>query len=83
MNIKFDEYHELSILHSHVFAVITISLSSIFDGPQQYFVHYPTGQNYSLELMLTKFVIAKIAKKLNPLKLTPNGCLMPVKNIGV
>ena len=33
---------------------------------------YPTGQNYSLELMFAKFATAKIAKDLNPLKQTSN-----------
>ena len=35
---------------------------------------YITGQNYSLELMLAKFIAAKIANYLHPLKLTSNRC---------
>ena len=31
---------------------------------------YPTGQKYSLGLMFAKFATAKIAKDLNPLKIT-------------
>ena len=33
---------------------------------------YPTGQKYSLELMFAKFATVKIAKDLNPLKITSN-----------
>ena len=33
---------------------------------------YPTGQKYSLELMFAKFATAKIAKDLNPLKISSN-----------
>ena len=35
-------------------------------------LEYPTGQKYSLELMFAKFATAKIAKDLNPLKISPN-----------
>ena len=37
-------------------------------------VHYPTGQKYSLELMFAKFATAKIAKDLNPPKVSPYRC---------
>ena len=36
---------------------------------------YPTGQNYSLELMFANFVTAKNHVKLNPLKLIPTGAI--------
>ena len=35
-------------------------------------IAYPTGQKYSLELMFAKFATAKIAKDLNPLKISSN-----------
>ena len=41
---------------------------------------YPTGKNYSLELMFAKFATAKIAKNLNPLQLTSNWCYLPENN---
>ena len=44
---------------------------------------YPTGQNYSLELMFAEFATAKIAKDLNPLKQSTNRLQMPEDNIGV
>ena len=37
---------------------------------------YPTGQSYSLELMFAKFATVKIAKDLNPLKITYNRLWM-------
>ena len=39
-------------------------------------VKYPTGQKYSLELMFAKFATAKIAKDLNPLKVSPISVLL-------
>ena len=47
------------------------------------FYIYPTGQNYSLELMFAKFATAKIANDLNPLKQTSNRLYMPENNNGV
>ena len=41
---------------------------------------YPTGQKYSLELMFAKFATAKIAKDLNPLKITITRLYMPANN---
>ena len=38
---------------------------------------YPTGQKYSLELIFAKFATAKIARDLNPLKVSPNRCYLP------
>ena len=38
MNIKFDEYHELSFSHYYVFALITIFFTLIFIAPHRYFV---------------------------------------------
>ena len=45
--------------------------------------YYPTGQNYSLELMFAKFATAKIAKDLNPLKITSTRLYMPANNTSV
>ena len=42
---------------------------------------YPTGQNYSLELMFAKFATAKIANYLNQLKPISNRCLLPKKTL--
>ena len=42
---------------------------------------YPTGQNDSLELMFAKFATAKNREKLHPLKVSSNGCYLPVNNI--
>ena len=36
---------------------------------------YPTGQNFSLELMFAKFTTAKNREKLNPLKVSSNRCI--------
>ena len=36
---------------------------------------YPTGQNYSLELMSAKFATNKNREKLNPQAFTPSGAL--------
>ena len=44
---------------------------------------YPTGQKYSLELMFANFRAVKIAKDLNPLKITSNRLYMPEYNQGV
>ena len=39
---------------------------------QALLIIYPTGQKYTLELMFAKFATVKIAKDLNPLKISPN-----------
>ena len=44
---------------------------------------YPTGQKFSLELMFAKFATAKIAKDLNPLKITFIRLYMPENNTRV
>ena len=44
---------------------------------------YPTGQKYSLELMFAKFATAKIAKDLNPLKISATMLYLPANNAGV
>ena len=44
---------------------------------------YPTGQKYSLELMFAKFAIAKIAKDLNPLKISNTRLYMAASSTRV
>ena len=50
--------------------ISAVTSSTTYPAP----VLYPTGQNYSLELMFAKFAIAKNREKLNPLKLISNRC---------
>ena len=73
-NVSFSRSREIPVTEQPKIIVCTVSIQCCISLGSQ-MAHYPTGQNHPMELMLAKFMTAKIAKNLHPMKLKTNRCL--------